>query len=152
MTLTSSTASSASKHAGCAACGFTLWRPLMGLSVSTVGLYDDARFPGRCLLTLHEHFDDLCALPAPLLAAFMDDLRAVSTAVQRATRAPKVNYAVLGNQERHVHWHVVPRQPEREPRPHHSPWDDPRPLQPLDDAENLRLESEIRRHLNPSPA
>jgi len=36
----------------CATCGFELHHPIATLSVSALGLYDDARFPGRCILAL----------------------------------------------------------------------------------------------------
>src|SRR5690606_22953314 len=47
----------------CAACGFELARPIARLRASTVALYDDARFPGRCVLALDEHATLLEDLP-----------------------------------------------------------------------------------------
>lgn len=110
----------------CGTCGFELWVPVARLRVSRAGLYDDARFPGRSLLALDRHEEDLSALQEDELHAFMADLRDLSEAVKRVTGAPRVNVAVLGNVVPHLHWHVIPRRPDTEPLPGRSPWDDPR--------------------------
>lgn len=111
----------------CNQCGFALWNPVAALTVSTVGLYDDARFPGRSLLTLNDHHDDFANLPADIAAALHADLSTYASALRSVTGADRLNYAVLGNAEPHVHWHIFPRQPHLEPAPTKSPWDDPRP-------------------------
>lgn len=111
----------------CVACGFTLWNPVADLTVSAVGVYSDARFPGRSLLVLNEHYEDLTHLPLDVAAAFHADLRAYADALREVTGAQRLNYAVLGNAEPHVHWHIFPRHPQTEPAPDKSPWDDPRP-------------------------
>ncbi len=95
--------------------------------MSRAGLYDDARFPGRCLLVLNQHEEDLTALEGRLLIDYMADLRDLSAALRTVTGAQRLNVAVLGNAVPHVHWHVVPRIPEFEPLPDRSPWSDPRP-------------------------
>lgn len=110
----------------CPRCGFELWIPVGQLRVSHAGLYDDNRFPGRALLALNSHEEDLSALNADVLMAFMADLRDLSRAVKHVTRAARVNVAVLGNAVPHLHWHVIPRRPESEPLPGRSPWNDPR--------------------------
>lgn len=128
-------------------CGFALWVPLVRLRVSTAGLYDDARFPGRCLLSLDEHYEDLFDVPTDVLALYLEDLRDLCGAVRAATGVAKINYAVLGNAEPHVHWHVVPRRPGHEPLPDRSPWQDPRPVTPLGGARRTALVAALRLHL-----
>lgn len=71
----------------CETCGFELWLPIAELSCSTLGLYDDARFPGRCLLVLHEHVEDLTTLPTAIAHHFLDDLRAAERAIRVVTGA-----------------------------------------------------------------
>jgi len=93
----------------CETCGFELWLPIAELSCSTLGLYDDARFPGRCLLVLHEHVEDLTTLPTAIAHHFLDDLRAAERAIRVVTGAGRMNWAVLGNVEPHLHAHLVPR-------------------------------------------
>ena len=116
----------------CPTCGFSLWTPLAELGVSTLGLYDDVRFPGRCLLVLREHHDDLALVPAGLLRAYLDDVQRAGRAVREATGADRVNYAVLGNAQPHVHFHLVPRIKAGDPAPEKAPWETPLPRGPLD--------------------
>ena len=112
-----------------------------------MGLYDDNRFPGRSLLSLNEHYGDLADLSDELLHDYMRDLRDVRTAIRKVTGADRINYAVLGNAEPHVHWHLVPRYPEREPLPNRSPWQDPRSITKLSDRERVRLVDDLAAYL-----
>lgn len=109
----------------------SLWHPVADLEVSTLGLYDDARYPGRCLLVVHEHFDDLTAMPADLAAAALADARRAALAIKNAVAADRINYAVLGNVISHVHFHLIPRRWDRDPAPGLSPWQTSRPATPL---------------------
>lgn len=111
----------------CQTCDFALWTPLVRLTVSDVGLYDDSRFPARLLVTLHDHFDHLDEVPDALTAAFFCDIRVCSSLLRSEFGATRVNVAVLGNQVPHVHAHVIPRMTPDEPRPQDAPWRDPRP-------------------------
>jgi ATP adenylyltransferase len=79
------------------------------LSASTVYLNNEQEYRGRCVVALNEHHTELFHLPAPLRAAYMDDVAAVAQAVQRAFAAEKINYAVYGDIDSHVHFHVVPK-------------------------------------------
>lgn len=45
-------------------------------------------------------------------------------AIQEATSAAKVNVAILGNRDAHVHAHLISRFPENEEFPDCSPWND----------------------------
>lgn len=130
----------------CAVCSFTLWHPISTLGVSTLGLYDDARFPGRTLVVLNEHHDHLDEVPPALAAAFVSDVQRVA-GVLRGLGASRANVAILGNQEPHVHAHVIPRRAHAEPLPHRSPWDDPRPREPLPPAEASSWIHTLRDHL-----
>lgn len=96
------------------------------LQVSTLGLYDDARFPGRSILRLNTHRDGLEQLSTALAAEFMGDIQKAITVLKTATGAERINVAILGNAVTHVHAHLIPRKPELEPLPHNSPWDDTR--------------------------
>lgn len=126
-------------YVACSRCGFELWEPYAVLRVSDAGLYDDARFPGRSLLALREHYTDLLDLPDDVARAYLDDLRDLRVAIRKVTGSDRINYAVLGNAEPHVHWHVIPRNPDREPLPNRSPWSDPRAAARLAANERTRL-------------
>lgn len=60
------------------------------------------------------------------MGAFMQDVNASIHAIKNATGSPRVNFAILGNRESHVHAHLIPRFPEQEEFPDCSPWNDPR--------------------------
>lgn len=130
----------------CRTCGFRLWLPVTKLQYSLVGLYDDARFPGRCLVSLKAHYDDLVALPATTLCGFMSEVQLVSRAVMSVVAAERINMAVFGNRDSHVHAHVVPRF-RGDPCPTLPPWNDPRPLEALGAKGVTRLMTALRREL-----
>ena len=115
----------------CPVCGFQLYQPVAEFGSCVLGLYDDARFPGRSLLAFNEHYEDLSTMPAAKAHAFLDDLRLAGLAIQTATGADRMNYAVLGNAEPHVHAHIIPRKRTDDPVPNKAPWAHPDPVRPL---------------------
>lgn len=116
---------------GCPHCGFTLWVPIAESCHTTLGLYDDSRFPGRSIIRLKDHFEDLSDLPPDTLIGFMRDIQIAQRAIQSVTRSARVNVAILGNREHHVHAHLIPRFPHAEEFPDCSPWNDRRPKKSL---------------------
>lgn len=112
----------------CDVCGFELWYPIDApmLRVSQLGLYNEDRFPGRVLLVLTEHQEHLDKLPGQVLSAFWSDAALVGGILRRVTNALRVNYAVLGNAQPHLHAHLIPRL-DTDPLPTRPPWNDPRP-------------------------
>lgn len=127
----------------CRSCGFDLWLPLVTLDVSTLGFYNDARFPGRCILALHEHYEDLSDVEGELLTRFVRDVRRAGAAIKTATRADHMNYAVLGNTMPHVHFHLIPRFLATDPVPLRPPWEHPLPVTPLKPEEATRVSRAI---------
>lgn len=120
----------------CSFCGFGLYNPVVAnLSVTQLGLYDDARFPGRAILMYRDHVEDLAQLAPEALLLFWQDAIRVAEVIKRVTGSPRINYAVLGNAEPHLHIHLIPRYPDHESAPNGSPWNDPRPLQAMDSTE-----------------
>lgn len=119
------------EHNACATCGFLLWNPLAALSVSTAGLYDDGRFPGRLIVSLNSHFDHFDEIPADTLSSFMEDVRVVSSALRGLDTVERVNVAILGNKVAHVHAHVIPRR-ATDPNYGLSPWDNSSKWVPLE--------------------
>ena len=127
----------------CELCGFSLWRPIARFGVSFLGLYDDSRFPGRCILVLQEHAERWESLPTALLHDFVDDSQIAMKAISMATNCDRVNMAVLGNTDAHVHYHLIPRISKFEPNPQRSPWSDPRPHGHLPESEMNVIENGI---------
>lgn len=128
--------------AECSFCGFGLYNPVRAkLQITQLGLYNDARFPGRAILMFNEHKTDLEDLEPKEMGLFWKDATRVARALKRIAEAERINYAVLGNAEPHLHIHLIPRRPHEEEFPTRSPWDDPRPFEELDP---MRLNSLVR--------
>lgn len=118
----------------CRECSFVLADPVGRLTVSRVGLFSDARFPGRSILSLRDHYDDIADAPAEIAELFLVDIQFASRIIRRATGADRVDVALSAAAGLHVHAHLVPRRRDRDPRPDHGPDGDPRahrPLEPL---------------------
>ena len=127
----------------CDICEFELWKPVIVLENSHVGLYNDARFPGRLIVALNEHYENFEDLDSHIMNNYMRDIQLASRAIKFAIKSKRVNIAILGNAEPHIHAHLIPRFPDTEEKPNNSPWDDPRPRQKLDD----KTTSDIVYHL-----
>jgi diadenosine tetraphosphate (Ap4A) HIT family hydrolase len=114
---------------------------------STVAYLEvDQFFPGWTVLVLKRHATELFELSREERAGLIEEVNAVAAALAAVFRAVKVNYALLGNQVPHIHWHVVPRL-AGDPIPTEPVWvhrHDRRPLSPAD--RDTRIEA-IRRHL-----
>lgn len=132
----------------CPSCSFELWHPIARLRNSRVGLYDDSRFPGRVIVSLDQHYDHLDEVPEVLLADFMADVARTSRVLRDCLEVPRVNVAILGNQERHVHAHLIPRDPTSDPLPSKSPWQDPRPRSLLDPIFHVQIVETLRARLS----
>lgn len=128
----------------CSSCDFQLFNPVAQLQFSTVGLYDDARFPGRLLVVYRSHEEDFSQLPPDELLGYMQEIQLLMKALQHVTGSERVNLAVLGNAVPHVHTHLVPRYPGSEVFPHKSPWNDERALTKLDKEVKVKLIRDIR--------
>lgn len=103
---------------GCALCP-ELARPVEGdpacvavLASGRVRLEDDAAFLGYCVLVFRRHAAELHELSRDERAALLDDKVRLSAAVLAVCRPAKLNYAILGNQQPHLHVHVIPRYPD----------------------------------------
>lgn len=131
----------------CPECGFELWLPIGRLSVTTVGLYDDARFPGRLIVALDEHHEHFDELPPELTTRFVADLQAAGRLLRQATGSQRINYAVLGNMEPHIHAHVIPRGGPHDPQPNKAPWQSSAPRAALAADERAKLIADLARAL-----
>lgn len=131
----------------CPRCGFELWVPVTSLSVSDVGFYDDNRFPGRCLVVLRKHYDHLDEVPLSLSNDFLHEVKRVGAALRAVVGVARINYAVLGNVEPHVHAHVIPRGGDADLVPGRSPWEHPKPAAPLSPARRDEIVGSLRRRL-----
>ncbi len=127
----------------CRTCGFELRRPFAELPSSWLAIYSDARFPGRCILLLKQHYEHFDAVPGRIAEQFTRDMQAAGGAIMRATGALRMNYALLGNSEPHLHCHLIPRQ-IGDPVVREPPWLHPERESPLTEARHVELEQAIR--------
>lgn len=79
------------------------------LGPAVLYLHDDQFFPGWSVLVLKRHATELYELAREERGALIDVVSRVAQALAAAYGARKMNYALLGNQIPHVHWHVLPR-------------------------------------------
>ncbi len=79
------------------------------LEVSTVFLNNEQEYPGRCYVTLNSHKTELFELDDEERNKFMSDVSRVAEALKQAFGADKINYAVYGDIDAHIHFHVVPK-------------------------------------------
>lgn len=79
-------------------------------------------YRGYCLFVSKEHATELDELPHDFALAYHADLLFVHRAVRRAVKPVKMNVASLGNQIKHVHYHIIPRHAD-DPRPSEPIWD-----------------------------
>ncbi|SIL99567.1 Uncharacterised protein [Mycobacteroides abscessus subsp. abscessus] len=128
---------------GCGFCGFSVWLPIAQLSAADVGLYDDGRFPGRLLVSAREHHDHLDQMPADELGLFMADIQRACRALRSLSGVRRVNVAVLGNREPHVHAHLIPRRPG-EMNAKSAPWDGADPRVSLEPSVRVELINRLR--------
>jgi diadenosine tetraphosphate (Ap4A) HIT family hydrolase len=131
----------------CKGCGFRLWNPIAELTHTYVGLYDDGRFPGRCIISLKEHQEHLHTLSVSTLSFFMKEVQQLGEAVMKVTGAPRINYAILGNAVPHIHAHVFPRQFPEDRVPNSSPWSHPAKVWALKPERKVKIIEDLRKAL-----
>lgn len=128
----------------CQVCDFELFSPIVREPVTTLGLYDDARFRGRSILLLNKHFEDIEELPTIVSNAFMEDIKLYVKVLKNVVNVDRVNVSILGNSVPHIHAHLIPRYPEVEEFPGKSPWNDLRVLEPLNPEDKNCLINNIK--------
>jgi diadenosine tetraphosphate (Ap4A) HIT family hydrolase len=132
--------------AACDICGFKLSEPIAKLAVSDLGFVSDERFPGRCVVMLHQHATELFDLSPAVRHAFVDDVSRAARAIELAVNPFKMNYEILGNADPHVHCHLIPRQLD-EPKPKVPAWLHPKEQSALTAGKGEEIKREIATHL-----
>ncbi|OMF18529.1 HIT family protein [Paenibacillus sp. FSL H8-0548] len=80
------------------------------LRVSTVYLFREQTYKGRCVVALNEHHNELFHLTQEAQDAYMRDVAQVASAIEKAFTPGKINYGAFGDTMPHVHFHIVPKQ------------------------------------------
>lgn len=79
------------------------------LKVSTLFLFREQSYPGRCVVAFNGHVNELFELSVDERNAFMDDVCRVAEAVQKAFSPKKINYGAYSDKLPHLHFHIVPK-------------------------------------------
>ena len=79
------------------------------LSVSTVYLFKEQTYRGRCNVTLNKHTGNLFDLSDDELKSFILDVSKVAKAVNKVFSPNKINYGSYADKMQHFHMHVVPK-------------------------------------------
>ncbi|HUY39164.1 MAG TPA: HIT family protein [Candidatus Binataceae bacterium] len=79
------------------------------LADSYVILGDAQFYRGYCVILAKTHATEIYLMPPDEAHRLFEELRLVAEAIASVTRPWKLNYACLGNEEPHVHWHIFPR-------------------------------------------
>jgi len=84
-------------------------RPVAELSLCTLRLMDDARFPWLILIPRKAGLADLIDLEGEARSKLTQEIDQVSAALKAVTGCDKLNVAALGNMVRQLHIHVIAR-------------------------------------------
>ncbi|MDU0200933.1 MULTISPECIES: HIT family protein [Paenibacillus] len=79
------------------------------LRVSTLYLFKEQTYRGRCIVALNEHETEFFHLPQEKQDAYMRDVAQVAAAIEKAFQPDKINYGAFGDTMPHVHFHIVPK-------------------------------------------
>jgi ATP adenylyltransferase len=82
---------------------------ICALQVSTLYLFREQTYRGRCIVALNAHQTELFSLDDGTLHRFSQDVARAAQAVQKAFKPGKINYAVYGDLVPHLHYHIVPK-------------------------------------------
>ncbi|KMY51008.1 HIT family protein [Peribacillus loiseleuriae] len=84
------------------------------LDVSTVFLFKEQTYTGRCNVVYKDHVKELFQLDQDALAAYMNDVKKVGEALDKAFQPNKLNYGAYGDKMHHLHMHLVPKYEDKE--------------------------------------
>ena len=79
------------------------------LNASTVYLFKEQTYRGRCNVVFKEHKSEITDLTSGELAAYINDVAKVASAIQKEFSPDKINYGAFADTMKHLHFHVVPK-------------------------------------------
>ena len=82
---------------------------IVDLSFSRLFLAKNQYVQGYCVLMCHRHVIELYELTADERMKDFSDLALVGRGLEKAFKADKLNYNILGNLIPHLHTHILPR-------------------------------------------
>lgn len=88
---------------------YELMIPICEMKASSLYLFREQTYRGRCLLAYKEHLKEICDPEGEDYIAFMDDLKRVSAAIKKVMNPDKLNIGAFGDKQPHLHIHIVPK-------------------------------------------
>ena len=79
------------------------------LSVSTVYLFKEQTYRGRCNVVFNKHEGNLFEQNDAELSSFILDVKKAAKAINKVFSPNKINYGSFGDTLPHLHIHVVPK-------------------------------------------
>ncbi len=89
------------------------------LDTGYVVMADHQKYKGYVCFLCKMHVTELHLLPYKYKVKHLEEMSIVSEAIYHVFNADKMNHAMLGNLDSHVHWHLIPR--KKDDAPAHSP-------------------------------
>jgi len=75
----------------------------------TVYLHKNQFYLGRAIIKLNRHIEDVADILEPESKELFSVIREYQDVLRRSFSPDLFNYAFLGNRDRHVHLHIIPR-------------------------------------------
>ncbi|GHV15609.1 HIT family protein [Bacteroidia bacterium] len=82
------------------------------LKVSTVFLFREQTYHGRCIVAYKDHATELYELEGEALLAYMEDVNKVAKVMKELFNPVKVNYGAYSDKLPHLHFHLIPKYPD----------------------------------------
>jgi len=79
------------------------------LSVSTLFLFKEQSYLGRCVLAYKDHVDSFYELKEEDRDAFMNDVSKVANVLTELFHPDKINFGFYSDKLPHLHAHIVPK-------------------------------------------
>ena len=79
------------------------------LGVSTLYLFKEQTYRGRCVVAYRGHVNELFELPDGERDRFMQDVARAAKAMKAAFSPTKINYGAYSDKLPHLHFHLVPK-------------------------------------------
>lgn len=79
------------------------------LNVSTVYLFKEQSYKGRCVVAYNQHVNELFELENNELELYIKDVKKVAAAIKKAFSPNKINYGAFSDKLPHLHFHIVPK-------------------------------------------
>ena len=79
------------------------------LNVSTLFLFKEQTYHGRCVVAYKDHVNELFELSEEDRSAFMKDVCHVAETMSKVFDAAKINYGAYSDKLQHLHFHLTPK-------------------------------------------